>query len=289
MRSHPDPAAPTPRHLEIRKLTPIRVEGTRKKGDSLWSRTNGTSGDRRNEFIGRYFSVLTSVRHQPNLYLMWLRAVLLYAALASAVAAQSPKEPWKLSLEERIALRTSAELARGRVRERARVQTSSPAANRAARPWVDEFDGKTHPELFLPHEVFRSLIHLAFLGSPRTGQVVRDGHMADVRRLGLPEDFWKRLEALSAVYIADSWAERDLGAAVQQQTGGVRGRDRDALTLKQHDVCRSRADALAAARKEFGPERFDRFLYEVIAVNKFHTEDHLPNPAVLRWTEAGCR
>jgi hypothetical protein len=63
----------------------------------------------------------------------------------------------------------------------------------------------------------------------------------------------------------------------------------EALELKHGDACRSRADALAAARKEFGRERFDRFLYEVIAVHMFLAADRLPDPEILRQAELGCR
>lgn len=215
---------------------------------------------------------------------------LLLMLFAVPVLAQSAKKPWTLTVEERIALRTNAELARERVRRDSdrRVQTfSTPSSERS--PIVDAFDGKTHPELFLPYEVFRTLIGLAFVGSPRTGSVVRDGHMPDVRRHGLPADFWERLQSVSAVYVADDWALTDIAAAVRQQRGPARQRAEEALALKQTDLCRSRADALAAARLEFGRERFDRFLYEVFAVNMFSSADRLPDADLLRQAEEGCR
>lgn len=219
------------------------------------------------------------------------KSVLVLALLATLpLVAQSTKKPWMFTLEERIALRTNPELARERVRHAKRVQASrTPTASSEVRASADDFDGQIHPELFLPHEVFRSLINLAFLGTPRQGQLVREGFMPEVRRLGLPADFWERLQSVSSPYIADSWAERDIGQSLQKVTGNARVRSKEALALKQTDVCRSRADNLAAARTEFGRERFDRFLYEVIAVNKFGSEDQLPDPKVLRWAEEGCR
>ena len=139
------------------------------------------------------------------------KTVFLLAVVAAVpVLGESGKPPWTLTLEERIALRTNANLAHERVRrgQQGRSATAS-SANPAARPWVDTFDGKTHPELFLPYEVFDQLIELAFLSSPRTGQVVRNGFTPEVRRHGLPDDFWPRLQSLSTLYIADSWAVRD--------------------------------------------------------------------------------
>ncbi|HEV7769011.1 MAG TPA: hypothetical protein VGQ76_28720 [Thermoanaerobaculia bacterium] len=164
--------------------------------------------------------------------------------------AQTPQEPWALTLDERIALRTNPDIA------------------------VTDFNGQTHPELFLPTEVFRSLIQLAFPGSPRSGQLLRNGLMPEVKRLDLPPDFWERLRSVSTIYIADSFTEPDLRE--------------DELALKQRDVCRSRATALADARREFGQERFDRFLYEGIAVSKFRSDDRLPTLELLRHIEEGC-
>jgi hypothetical protein len=156
--------------------------------------------------------------------------------LTSLAAAQSAKPAWLYTDEERIALRT--------------------------RPNALRFDGATHPEFFLPHEVFRSLIQLAFRGAGDSSERFRKGMQPEVDRLGLPADFWERLRVTSIDYVAAAGSE---------------------------DECRSRADALAASRGEFGEERFDRFLYEVIAVHKFHSADELPDPEVLRRVVRGCR
>jgi hypothetical protein len=194
-----------------------------------------------------------------------------------------------LTVEERIALRTNPQLAQERVLEQRRVKASVLSKTSEVTPWVDEFVGKTHPELFLPHEVFREFINLAFKGPPRASQIVREGFAPEVRRHQLPADFWERLQSISAVYVADLWADGDLLAAVQQQSGNAKRRAEQALALKQTDVCRSRADALAAARREFGQERLDRFLYEVMAVNMFHSADRLLDAEQLRKAERGCR
>lgn len=208
---------------------------------------------------------------------------------AGSLSAQQAKAPWTLTVDERIALRTSPELARERVGGGKRLQTSSESvANRGVT--VDAFDGQTHPELFLPHEVFEELMELAFLASPRTSEVVRTGFLPEVRQHGLPPDFWQRLQAASTVYLADNRAVRDLlDTDSPRLSTPARQRMEETLELRHGDACRSRADALAAARKEFGRERFDRFLYEVIAVNMFYTADRLLDPEVLRQGERGCR
>lgn len=201
--------------------------------------------------------------------------------------AQSPREPWALTVEERIALRTNPSLARERVRRARSIQASGARPSGSETQYsADDFDGQTHPELFLPTEVFRSLINMAFLGSPRSGQLLRKGLMPEVERLELPSDFWERLRSVSTIYIADSFEERDLGESLHIQK--VNGGTKEALALKQIDACRSRAKALANARHEFGQKRFDRFLYEVIAVHKFRSETSLPEPEVLLRFERGC-
>jgi hypothetical protein len=217
--------------------------------------------------------------------------VLLAALVAVPLIAQSTTKPaWQVPVEERISRRTNAGLALERARTGKRMQTAAVQSRSGeTRPVADAFDGQTHPELFLPFEVFRKLVSVAFYGPPHTCQLVREGHMDEVRRHGLPEDFWQRLEAISAIHVADLWAMDDLSTAVREARGAARKRAEDALALKHDDICRSRADALAAARQEFGRERFDRFLYESIAVNMFHVSDRLPQPELLRKIEGGCR
>jgi hypothetical protein len=149
--------------------------------------------------------------------------------------------------------------------------------------------GKTHPELFLPHEVFRNFVGWAFEGDARMRDTVRDGMAADVRNAGLPPDFWERLDALIAFHVAEVRAERDLLASRSKLSGPDRERVVKALELKRSDVCRSRAEALAAARNAFGRERFDRFLYDSVAINMFYLSDRLPTVEQLRSWEGGCR
>jgi hypothetical protein len=208
----------------------------------------------------------------------------LLVLLALLVAAA--KEPWALTVEERIALRSDPQLARERIRG---GQTRAASTSSKPSPWVDRFNGKDHPELFLPHEVFDEFISLGFNRDARSRQNAQEGFRSEVRQHGLPADFWLRLESLSAAFIADRRAELDLLRTISRMTDQNRRRAEQALALKQRDVCRSRADALAAARDAFGRERFDRFLYEVMATKMFLSADKIPEPQLLRGLEEGCR
>jgi hypothetical protein len=201
-----------------------------------------------------------------------LAAVQLFViAVAGTSPASEPvlKRAWEWSAEERIASRTNAELARVRMRP----------SNAGARGLADRFTGKTHRELFLPYEVFESVVSMGFDGDAQSSQAGRKSFTRELRRHGLPDDFWERLRTLSAVYRADARAVKGLDPSSRA----------DAHALKHAELCRSRADALAAARAELGRERFDRFLYEVIAVKMFYFADRLPEPAVLRKLDGGCR
>ena len=210
---------------------------------------------------------------------------------STAVGPSAPLKPaWQFTNDERFALRTNPALARQRLAEsRQSPSAKVRAASADTHPWIDSFDGRTHPELFLPHEVFRHLIALAFASDAQMREIVRHGMAPDVRKASLPLDFWERLEAITAFHVADVRAESDLLASRSKASGAARERIEKALALKRTDLCRSRAGALAAARSAFGRERFDRFLYEAIAIHMFHSSDRLPTTAELRQWEDGCR
>lgn len=210
----------------------------------------------------------------------------LIGAAASLLVSSSPKEVWQWTLEERIADRTNAALARER------VDSSKPGQPQNAENLatiVDRFNGKSHPELFLPHEAFETFVTFAFSGDPRASQGRRDAMTGELGSRGFPPDFWERLRSITAIYVADTNVLQDLGVDTRQANIPRRHRAESALELKQKDLCRSSADAFAAARDQFGREKLDRFLYEVIAVHMFYAADRLPDPKLLRRVAEGCR
>ena len=211
------------------------------------------------------------------------RAFVLIAAVSVAAFAQTPKQPWALTLEERIALRTDAALARERVRANGHGRTIASDT-----PLADSFDGQSHPELFTPQQVYRTLISMAYLNPPDGGERFRKVMMGEVTDSGLPFDFWERFSALSADYLTRARAERQQLAAIRQLQGNARNEAQRVLKAEQMKLCGSAADSLAAIHREFGSS-FDRFLYTAIAVHMFHTADELPKGEDLRKIERGCR
>src|ERR1051325_4189236 len=198
---------------------------------------------------------------------------------------------WQFTDQERVALRTNPALARERVAERRERVGGGKlhATSLDGQQLADSLDGRTHPELFLPFEVFRHFVVLAFAEDARLRDIVRHGMDADVKKAGLPPDFWERFERVIAFHVADLRAERDLLASRSKASGAARERVEKTLELKRSDVCRSRADALAAARTAFGRDRFDRFLYDAVAIHMFQITDRLPTAEELRRWEGGCR
>jgi len=188
------------------------------------------------------------------------------------LAAEPRKKAWEWTLEERLAARGNPIMARERVRAKKVAQLQGPV--------IDTFNGRTNPELFLPYQVYEELVLVAFGHDARSEEIVRQGFAAEVSRHGLPNDFWERLHATAKSYLTDERALRD----------ALERGEKNAVPLHQASLCRSRAAGLAAARTEFGRERFDRFLYEVIAVNMFSTVfDQPDDPELLRQAERGCQ
>jgi hypothetical protein len=201
---------------------------------------------------------------------------------------QRGKPVWQFTDDERIALRTNATLAQQRVAEsrQSRATTNIHDASAHGQPLADSLDG-THAELFLPFEVFSEFVNLGF--DPRSRDTFRHFSAAEVRAAGLPPDFWARIDALIAFHVADVRTERGLLESRSKLSGPARERVVKALELKRADVCRGRAEALAAARKAFGRDHFDRFLYEYVAINMFQVADRLPTAEQLRHWEGGCQ
>ena len=213
--------------------------------------------------------------------------------ITTGTAAPLPggRPAWQFTDQERVALRTNPALARERVAERReRGGGGKPhATSLDEQQLADSLDGRTHPELFLPFEVFRHFVDLAFAEDARLRDIVRHGMDVDVKNAGLPPDFWERLERVVAFHVADVRAESDLLASRSKVSGAARERVEKTLELKHFDVCRSRADALAGARTAFGRDRFDRFLYGAVAIHMFQITDRLPTAEELRRWEGGCR
>ena len=208
----------------------------------------------------------------PALLLTLLCVVPVYGQIREGERAQK-REPHLVPMQDRIAARTDARLARERV-----IQRTGSDASR----WTDVIDGRQHPELFLPTELFESLVRRGYVDVA----LWREIHERDLAAAGLPDTFWAELEGIAAPYI-DSLR--------RQRAAAVRGRDNPRLMAESRreiatagaSLCRQRAAALRGARDHFGPA-FDEFLYKAIAPGHSISTDDPLDPAKLRAREDGC-
>lgn len=207
------------------------------------------------------------------------------------------KAPWQWTTEERLAVRFDAASMRARIDEALAQQyqfsppPNDPAAKRALR--ADELKevilGDRNPELYLPWELFETLLHTAY--GPQAEGVA--GHRMEygvvVKRLHLPADFWAQLGDTAKGYL-DTWAAiDDLTGEWEAAAPRQRARIERKIEELNRSLCRERAAALARARTHFGAESFDRFLYEAVPPG-FRTWSSAPMSADdHRKIEGGCK
>lgn len=190
---------------------------------------------------------------------------------------------WEWKLEERLAERFDPVKIRerqGAYREKHREQLQAsgvPAAPERDYPGQRvvryTIDGARNPELFLPHELFDSLLS-AFTTDPEVRMKQRQFLMdAGLRAAGLDDTFWDEIESLASAYLLVRFAS----------SGGV--------SPTRQEKCRLRYDALQAAREAFGRDRFDKLLYSVVAPNfsRSAITVGVDPVAELRQAEEGCR
>lgn len=187
------------------------------------------------------------------------------------------REPWRLSIDERIQLRLDPAAIEARRRAWTADQTSAfqrEASTGAGSRFI--IDGRRNPELLLPFELMDFL--LSGVSGPMERQqafrrTVSDGIAAAGWR---HDEFWRELERIRA---ADSPRPAHTRRARREPTAEAEGREH----------CAARAHVLALARERFGHEAFDRFLYLAVAP-KITTFAEVPTSAEhLRAAEEGCR
>lgn len=180
---------------------------------------------------------------------------------------QASKPVWQWTIEERLAKRFDpAEMKARAAAEDRRLQElvdlGMLEAEELSIQTRSAINGRENPELFVPWELFNTLL---LRGFPPDGH-----HQAESRRsidelavaLGFGADLWQRLGRLASPYL-ELRRERDrLGIAHRQ---GAPGDQRLETTLSIENLCRARVEALIKAKREFGEESFMRLLYEAVA------------------------
>lgn len=119
--------------------------------------------------------------------------------------------------------------------------------------------------------------------------ILQQAYAPVVARLNLPEDFLNELMGISAKYLGREMRIRHLNEERASLTGLEREQlraERDSLAPLQ---CAALYEALSTARQQYGPARFDRFLYEAVTPGMVVTMTEPDRrEQLIRW-ERGCK
>lgn len=192
-----------------------------------------------------------------------------------------PREPWKWTLEERLAVRFDPVHMRRRA-------TENEAENDAP-PYPEGtciVEGARYPELLMPFELFSGLLRRVFSPVDEMRETYRQEILEQGRALGFDESLWPVLEDLARDEILSMKKAR--GSAKLYDEKGIRPPGLN--TAEQKAECAKRAQARRAVRAYLGGERFDRLLYEIIAPHiAIFTADHPERKEQIRLLEKGCQ
>jgi len=234
--------------------------------------------------------------------------VTLHSAAQKPVASPpqplTSKEIWQLTDDERIAERLDPQKMRERAASHAvalsrlhNPGTSSSMSTGTAEgvPTKLIIDGAEHPELFLPFELFGQLLRgVDPTLNPIDRQVSRAILDEKIKGFGYdPETFWNGVEVSAHRY----FEVRVGGAEPRAASNSPKHPQLESMPSPPEPVdsrvslCRARWTALNSARDHFGQDKFDRFLYTVIAPTMTVASD-TPGPAEgvgLRYLSGGCQ
>lgn len=214
-----------------------------------------------------------------------LLGLILFAQAAAAQTAKAwddAKPAWQWALEERLAKRFDpAEVAarEALAEKRTRELATFPWPWDGERGEVSELNGRDHPELFTPMELFIHLVDSAYPYPPdgRQQRLWRQLVEDDAAALGFGADLWQRLRRVASPYLKLLQEDYRIAIAEQLERGPT----------PPEVLCRVRRDALDAALDEFGKEAFLQLLYEVVAPPM--SMPRLTPDSVRRWEEGRCR
>jgi hypothetical protein len=168
------------------------------------------------------------------------------------------RKSWTLTREERLEIRFDP----AHIADRARAHAARLLDRDAKAPRF-VIDGRTHPELFLPYELFTFFVSTVIDPNETLQSTGRSAYGP-----ALASFEW---DASTIDYIQ----------LTRQSTGPVRPTD------VSRQICRRRFEALRAMRREY--EDFDRFLYVAVAPRYSLATDDPGTADWMRWVEEGCQ
>ncbi len=202
------------------------------------------------------------------------------------------KEAWLWTDDERIAARLDPVKIRERAAAHAarsfkRLGVSASLAGSGEHVSF-RIDGAENPELFLPFELLGQLLRGVDRNAPAIDRDVERAILAPkIKSFGYePGTFWAALGTVSKRYfeVRDGTQPSASNHAKPEAAQSPSGPNDAQITL-----CRERFTALAAARSYFGPEKFDRFLYQVVAPTLSSSSRFPDEVQGLRYMSGGCQ
>lgn len=140
----------------------------------------------------------------------------------------------------------------------------------------------------MPIELFRILINGAFAADPEGRAIYRSAREAS-STVPLSDEFWIRLGVVAERYVA-VWRQIQ---SINEEAGKASGAERSILDRKSQvlsgELCGVLAASLTGARREFGRDAFDRFLYESVAPNVVITTAAPNTQEELSFMTRGCK
>jgi hypothetical protein len=191
------------------------------------------------------------------------------------------RHPWEWTLDQRLAARSVAADRKRRVDQ---LLAESPSRAKSPRPY-DHLEGSIRPELLLPTEIVDVFIDVLAPGDERAAQARADAveRAADV---DLPPEFVPAFEKAFAGAIA---ADKELAQMGRKYPPGtvISGKVAARMNGLLQDACRGRWKGIQTLRATYG-KAFDRFLYEIVAVNVRKTYMVPMTADTLRDQARGC-
>lgn len=216
---------------------------------------------------------------------------------AAAQPARTPPLPaWQWTVEERLAKRYDPKAMAARAAEEAEKEKAFRERNPElaedplfktdypGRPPVENIDGAKTPELFLVWELFTFFLERDLPVNGSIHEYDRQRIEQRAAALGFGHDLWTRLEKATAPF-------NELRREARLQPSRF-GKSKLGFAMDPEDLllCRVRAEAIDAAKAEFGEEAFLRLLYEAVAPEHAITGMLAPGLAEhLRFVEGGCK
>lgn len=201
----------------------------------------------------------------------------------------SPPAPaaWQLTDEERLDRRFDPRSIRARV-ERAVAEGLTPA-DVLAGSRESVIIGEHTPELFLPFELFSSLIRDGFDSDESRRNAYRQ-RFAEIIAEPNPEEFWLALEQAARPYVENIREEMRLAGLLNAATSAEdRAPVLAEIEIVQKPQCGLRHDALVAVTDRLGRETLYRVLYEGIATGMAMRSGGPESRERLSFVARGCR